>query len=87
MGDLGSSVLGFATFLLLLPVRVETWEYDCVAGTACPSVTHCSTVLGWEDVLGPLGCSRWAALAVGLAVGLTARAVGRRRVRSARPAP
>jgi hypothetical protein len=76
MGRVGSFALGFLAFMLTLPIRVEQLEYDCVAGTACPSVTNCYTLLGWENVLGPLGCSRWAAAAAGLAVGLTVRAVG-----------
>lgn len=84
MGNLGSFGLGFLTFLLTVPVRVEFLQYDCVEGTACPSVTNCYTVLGWENVLGPLGCSRWAAVGVGLLVGLLVRAVGARRARTTR---
>jgi hypothetical protein len=76
MGNLGSFALGFLAFVLTVPVRVEQLEYDCVAGTACPSVTNCYTLLGWENVLGPLGCSRWAAAGVGLAGALIARALG-----------
>ena len=47
-------------------------------------MTNCYTLLGWENVLGPLGCSRWAAVGVGLLVGLLARAVGERRARADR---
>lgn len=87
MGSLGSFALGFLAFMLTLPIRVEQLEYDCVAGTACPSVTNCYTLLGWENVLGPLGCSRWAAAAMGLAVGFAVRAVGVWRERRARTKP
>lgn len=84
MGNLGSFALGFAAFMLSTPVRVEFLQYDCVRGMTCPSVTNCYTVLGWQNVLGPLGCSRWAAVGVGLLVGLILRAVGVRRARAAR---
>jgi hypothetical protein len=83
MGSVGSFALGFLAFVLTIPVRVEQLEYDCVPGTACPSVTSCYTLLGWENVLGPLGCSRWAAAAVGLTVGLAVRAIGAWRERRA----
>ena len=81
MGNLGSFALGFVTFMLTTPVRRESSDSDCVDGVACPSVTNCYTLLGWENVLGPLGCSRWAAVGVGLLVGRLARAVGERRAR------
>ena len=85
MGNLGSFALGFVAFMLTIPVRSESSLYDCVADTACPpSVTTCYTVPGWENVLGPLGCSRWAAIGVGLLVGLLVRAVGARRSHAAR---
>jgi hypothetical protein len=77
MGGLGSFTLGFLAFLLTLPVRIEQLEYDCVPGTAClDSATNCYTVLGWENVLGPLSCSQFAAAAVGLLLGTLLRAVG-----------
>ncbi len=76
MLNLGSFALGFVAFMLTIPVRVEFLQYDCVEGTACPSVTNCYTLLGWESILGPFGCSRWAAVGVALLVGLLARAVG-----------
>jgi hypothetical protein len=84
MGNLGSFALGFVTFILTIPVRVEFLQYDCVQSTTCPSVTNCYTVLGWENILGPLGCSRWAAVGVGLLVGAVLRAVGLRRERATR---
>jgi hypothetical protein len=84
MGSLGSFALGFITFMLTIPVRVEFLQYDCVQGTTCPSVTNCYTVLGWENVLGSLGCSRWAAVGVGLLVGLMSRGIGAWRARAAR---
>ena len=66
MGGLGWFTVGFVAFLLTLPVRFEGTINDCVLGAACPeSGTVCLTVLGWRDVLGPLSCSRWAAVAVG----------------------
>jgi hypothetical protein len=76
MGSLGSFALGFLAFVLTAPVQVEQSESGCLEGTTCASVTNCYTLLGWENVLGPLGCSYWAAAAVGLAVGLAVRAVG-----------
>jgi hypothetical protein len=81
MLNLGSFALGSVAFMLTIPVRVEFLQYDCVEGTACPSVTNCYTLLGWENILGPFGCSRWAAVGVGLLVGLLARAVGARPAR------
>lgn len=85
MGSLGSFTVGFLAFLLTLPIRVEQSDFDCVRGAACPdSVTNCYTALGWEDVLGPLGCSRWAAVGLGLLVGAVLRAVGLRRERATR---
>ena len=51
--------LGFVTFLLLLPAREEHIEIDYV--DRGESVHHCYTHLGWQDVLGPLSCSRWGA--------------------------
>ncbi len=84
MGSLGSFALGFITFMLTIPVRVEFLQYGCVQGTTCPSVTNCYTVLGWENVLGPLGCSRWAAVGVGLLIGLMSRGIGAWRARAAR---
>jgi len=86
MGSLGSFALGFLTFMLTMPVSVEFSEYGCVQGTECPPpFTTCYTVLGWENVLGPLGCSGWAAAGVGLLVGLLARAVGTYRVKATYP--
>jgi hypothetical protein len=85
MGNLGSFTRGFLTLLLTTPVRFESSVYDCVAGAACPpSVISCYTVLGWENVLGPLGCSRWAAVGTGLLVGRLVRAAGARRAHAAR---
>jgi hypothetical protein len=81
MGSVGSFALGFLVFVLTVPVRVEQSEPGCPEGTTCASVTNCYTLLGWENVLGPLGCSRWAAAAVAVAVGLAVRAVGVRRER------
>ena len=85
MGNLGSFAVGFVTFMLTTPVRYESGIYDCIPSTPCPSsFSNCYTLLGWENVLGPLGCSRWAAAGVGLLVGLLVREVGRRRGRVAR---
>lgn len=76
VGNLGSFALGFVTFMLTIPVRVEFMEYDCAQGATCASVTNCYTLLGGRNVFGPLGCSSWAAVGVGLLVGLAARYVG-----------
>jgi len=85
VGNLGSFAVGFVTFMLTTPVRYESGIYDCIPSTPCPSsFSNCYTLLGWENVLGPLGCSRWAAAGVGLLVGLLVREVGRRRGRVAR---
>ena len=84
MGSLGSFALGFVAFMLTTPVRSESLVYVSPEGEACPAVTNCCTLSGWENVLGPLGCSRWAAIGVGLLVGLLARAVGERRARADR---
>lgn len=73
-------VLGFITFLLLLPAREEHLDID-YAGRPGESVHHCYTHLGWQDVLGPLSCSRWAAAAAGVVVALTVLWVSRRRTR------
>lgn len=82
MGNLGSTALGFLTFVLLTPLRSESYVTSCVRGTTCPDpVTHCYTLLGWQDALGPLSCSRWAAAGAGLLVGLVVRAVGHARSR------
>lgn len=77
MGNLGSAVLGFLTFLLLMPARSGTLLRDCVHGQSCPDITHCYTWLGWQDVLGPLSCSRWAAASIGLLVSLGVRTLGK----------
>ena len=84
MGSLGSFALGFVMFMLTTPVRSESLVCVSLEGAACPAVTNCYTLSGWENVLGPLGCSRWAAVGVGLLVGLLARAVGERRARADR---
>jgi hypothetical protein len=85
VGNLGSSAIGFVVFMLLTPLRVDGGVVDCVEGTPCPGdFRHCYTLLGWEDVLGPLSCSRWAAVGVGLLVGLCVRGVGSWRVRHRR---
>ena len=62
--------LGFLTFLLLLPAREEHLDIDYVDRPG-ESVHHCFMHLGWQDVLGPLSCSRWGAAAVGFVVALT----------------
>jgi hypothetical protein len=64
-----AAVLGFLTFLLLLPARIEHLDID-YADRPGESFTHCSTHLGWQDVLGPASCSRWGAAAVGVVVTL-----------------
>ena len=69
-------VLGFIMFLLLLPAREEHLDIDYVDRPG-QSVRHCYTHLGWQDVLGPLSCSRWAAAGVGFVVALTAAAASR----------
>ena len=84
MGSLGSFALGFVAFMLTTPVRSKSLVYASLEGAACPAVTNCCTLSGRENVLGPLGCSRWAAVGVGLLVGLLARAVGERRARADR---
>lgn len=77
-----AAVLGFVTFLLLLPARAESSDVDrpFVEGAADQvgeTVTHCFTHLGWEDALGPCSCSRAAAAAVGVTVWLGVRWVQR----------
>lgn len=69
MGMLGA-VLGFITFLVLLPARAEHLDVD-YAERSGESVRHCYARLGWQDVLGPLSCSRWGAAAAGVVVTLT----------------
>jgi hypothetical protein len=81
MGNLGSFAFGFFTFILLTPIRSEGGGVaSCARGAPCPEpVTHCYTLLGWEDVLGPLSCSTWAAAGVAVLVAVLVRAVGLRR--------
>lgn len=73
-------VLGFITFLLLLPARAEHLDID-YANRPGESVRHCYTHLGWQDVLGPLSCSRWGAAAAGVVVALAVLSLTRRRAR------
>lgn len=73
-------VLGFVVFLLLLPARAEHLDIAYV-DRAGESVQHCSTHLGWQDVLGPLSCSRWGAAAAGVVVALVALRLSRWRSR------
>lgn len=77
--------LGFITFLLLLPAREEHLNIDYVNRPG-ESVRHCYTHFGWQDVLGPFSCGRWAAASAGPLVGLTVTmlsrwSAGRRRSR------
>ena len=69
-------VLGFVTFLLLLPAREEHLDIDYVNRPG-ESVRHCYTHLGWQDVLGPFSCSRWAAALAGRLAGLTVAMLSR----------
>ena len=73
-------MLGFFTFLLLLPAREDHLDID-YGDRPGVSVRHCYTHLGWEDVLGPLSCSRWAAASVGISVALAVRGAGQWRSR------
>ena len=82
--SLGSGVVGFLVFMLLTPVSETTSVTDCPAGAVdCPeSVVHeCVTLLGWQDVLGPLSCSPWGAAAMGLLTAVLLRVVGVARAR------
>jgi hypothetical protein len=79
MGNLGSFAVGFFTFILLTPIRVETYITSCVrgGGSRCSGGGRdCYTLLGWEDVLGPLSCSIWSAAGVGIVVGAIVRVLG-----------
>ncbi len=69
-------LLGFVVFLLLLPARQEHLDVD-YADRPGESVQHCYTHLGWQDVLGPLSCSRWSAAAAGVLVALAALRLSR----------
>ncbi len=73
-------VLGFIVFLLFLPAREEHLDIDYVDRPG-ESVQHCYTHLGWQDVLGPLSCSRWGAAAAGVFVALTIVGLARFRKR------
>lgn len=75
-----SPVLGFISFLLLLPARAAQLDID-YADRPGESVRHCYTHLGWQDVLGPVSCSRWAAAAGGVVVGLAVLSLTRWRTR------
>lgn len=71
-------MLGFVTFLLLLPARAESSDVDrpFVEGAVDhvgETGTDCFTHLGWQDALGPWSCSRAAAAAVGIVVWLGVR--------------
>lgn len=76
-----AAVLGFVTFLALLPGPASGSSSDRTGPT-------CVTHLGWTDPLGPLSCSRPAVALVGAVVWLTARqlllwrAEGKRRRRT-----
>lgn len=83
MGNLGSLGVALMAFVLLMPVRVEQAEYSCPAGSACPDTTvTCYTLLGWENALGPLGCSGWASFAAAVSIGLAVRLIGSLRNRT-----
>lgn len=71
-----AAVLGFITFLLLMPARAEHLDID-YAGRPGESVSHCYTHLGWQDVFGPLSCSRWGAAAAGAVVTLVVLSASR----------
>jgi len=62
-------VLGFLAFLRLLPARQVHLDIDYADRPREPD-HHSYTHLGWQDVLGPLSCSRWGAAATGVAVAL-----------------
>lgn len=79
-------VLGFITFLLLMPAREEHQDIDYVDRPG-ESVHHCYTHLGWQDVLGPLSCSRWGAAAAGVVVALAVLWLSRWRSRRTVGAP
>lgn len=78
MVNLGSFAAGFFTFMLLAPVRTEGGGIpSCLQGSECRELpTHCYTVAGWEDVLGPFSCSLWAVFAAAVVVGYSTRAIG-----------
>ena len=73
-------VLGFITFLLFLPARVDQLDIDYYDRPG-ESVTHCYTHLGWQNALGPLSCSSWGAAAAGVLVTLTVLILSRWRAR------
>ena len=62
-------LLGFITFLLVLPARVDQLGIDVYAGPG-GSGTHCFTHLGGQNALGPLSCSRWGAAGANVIVTL-----------------